>query len=217
MAIVIHSSAIVDHGAVLGDGTRVWHFAHVCSGARIGADCSLGQNVYVGNDVVIGHRVKVQNNVSIYDAVTLEDDVFCGPSMVFTNVYNPRAAVVRKHEYRPTLVARGATIGANATIVCGVTIGEFAFVGAGAVVNRDVAPFALVAGVPARQIGWVSRSGERLVLPLTGAGEARCPATGEVYVLRNDACMSASALAGPLTQARTNAPQNGPAVSPEQG
>ena len=217
MAIVIHSSAIVDHGAVLGDGTRVWHFAHVCSGARIGADCSLGQNVYVGNDVVIGHRVKVQNNVSIYDAVTLEDDVFCGPSMVFTNVYNPRAAVVRKHEYRPTLVARGATIGANATIVCGVTIGEFAFVGAGAVVNRDIAPFALVAGVPARQIGWVSRSGERLALPLTGAGEARCPATGEVYLLRNGACAGASPVPGHLTGARTNAPQNGPAVIPEQG
>lgn len=199
MAIVIHSSAIVDHGAALGDGTRVWHFAHVCAGARIGEDCSLGQNVYVGNDVVLGNQVKVQNNVSIYDAVTLEDEVFCGPSMVFTNVYNPRAAVMRKHEYRRTLVRRGATIGANATIVCGVTVGEYAFVAAGAVVNRDVPPFALVAGVPARQIGWISRFGERLTLPLPGAagqgkpdgsleGEARCPHTGDLYVLHDGAC-----------------------------
>ena len=190
MAIVIHSSAIVDHGAVLGDGTRVWHFAHVSAGARIGTDCSLGQNVYVGNDVLIGDGVKVQNNVSIYDAVTLEDDVFCGPSMVFTNVYNPRAAVVRKHEYQRTLVRRGASIGANATIVCGVTIGEFAFVAAGAVVNRDVPAYALVAGVPARRIGWISRHGERLALPLTGEGEARCPHTGDVYVLRDGICAS---------------------------
>ena len=193
MAIVIHSSAIVDHGAALGDGTRVWHFAHVCAGARVGEDCSLGQNVYVGNDVVLGNQVKVQNNVSIYDAVTLEDEVFCGPSMVFTNVYNPRAAVTRKHEYRRTLVRRGATIGANATIVCGVTIGEYAFVAAGAVINRDVPAFALVAGVPARQIGWISRFGERLDLPLPAAGdkveaEARCPHTGDLYVLHDGVC-----------------------------
>jgi UDP-2-acetamido-3-amino-2,3-dideoxy-glucuronate N-acetyltransferase len=185
----IHPSAIVDHGAVLGPGTRVWHFAHVCGGARIGAACSLGQNVFIGNDVHIGDRVKIQNNVSVYDAVTIEDEVFCGPSMVFTNVYNPRAALVRKDEYRRTLVRRGATIGANATIVCGVTLGEYAFIGAGAVVTRNVPAFALMAGVPARQIGWMSRFGERLPLCATGNGEAICPHTGDVYLLQDGVCM----------------------------
>jgi UDP-2-acetamido-3-amino-2,3-dideoxy-glucuronate N-acetyltransferase len=184
----IHSSAIVDAGAVLGPGTRVWHFSHVCAGARIGADCSLGQNVFVGNDVRIGDRVKIQNNVSVYDAVTLEDEVFCGPSMVFTNVYNPRAGVNRKSQYRPTLVKRGATIGANATIVCGATIGSHAFIGAGAVVKGDVPDFAMMAGVPARQIGWISRFGERLRLPLTGNGEAICAHTRDVYVLVDGVC-----------------------------
>ncbi|MET0208482.1 MAG: acyltransferase, partial [Burkholderiaceae bacterium] len=143
----------------------------------------------------------IQNNVSVYDAVTLEDDVFCGPSMVFTNVYNPRAAVPRKHEYRRTLVRRGATIGANATVVCGVTIGQYAFVAAGAVVNRDVAPHALVAGVPARQIGWISRTGDRLALPLTGNGEARCPHTGESYVLQDSACRAADSASDPTGSA----------------
>ncbi|MES2324796.1 MAG: acyltransferase [Pseudomonadota bacterium] len=185
---LIHSSAIVDHGASLGSGTRVWHFAHVCAGARIGAGCSLGQNVFVGNDVLVGDRVKIQNNVSVYDAVTIEDDVFCGPSMVFTNVYNPRSAVVRKEEYRRTLVRRGATVGANATIVCGVTIGEYAFIGAGAVVNRDVRPFALMTGVPARQTGWMSRFGERLPLGVNANGKATCPHTGDVYTVRNGDC-----------------------------
>ncbi|KQV95945.1 acyltransferase [Rhizobacter sp. Root1221] len=187
-AATIHPSAIVDDGATLGTGTRVWHFAHVCAGARIGDGCSLGQGTYVGNDVVIGHNVKIQNNVSVYDAVTLEDDVFCGPSMVFTNVFNPRAAVVRKNEYRRTLVRQGATLGANCTIVCGTTVGPYAFVGAGAVVSRDVPAFALVAGVPAKQIGWMSRHGERLALPLAGDGEAACPATGERYRLRDGQC-----------------------------
>ena len=183
MVAVIHPSAIVDDGAQLGDGTRVWHWVHVSAGARIGRGCSLGQGVYVGNDVHIGDNVKIQNNVSVYDAVTLEDDVFCGPSMVFTNVHNPRAAVVRKNEYRATLVKRGATLGANCTIVCGTTVGEHAFVGAGAVVSRDVPAYALVVGVPARRIGWMSRHGERLALPASGAGEAACPATGERYRL----------------------------------
>ena len=186
MAAEIHPSAIVDEGAQLGEGTRVWHFTHVSAGARIGEGCSLGQGVYVGNDVAIGDNVKIQNNVSVYDAVTLEDDVFCGPSMVFTNVHNPRSAVPRKSEYRRTLIKRGATLGANCTIVCGTTVGEHAFVGAGAVVSRDVPAYALVVGVPARRIGWMSRHGERLSLPVSGQGVAACPATGERYRLDGD-------------------------------
>lgn len=183
MAVTIHSTAIVDDGAQIGDGSRVWHFVHICGGARIGTGCSFGQNVFVGNDVTIGDNVKVQNNVSIYDAVCLEDDVFCGPSMVFTNVYNPRSSVERKAEYRKTLVRKGVTLGANCTVVCGVTIGEYAFVAAGAVINRDVKPYALMAGVPARQIGWMSQYGERLQLPLVGDGETFCPVTGRRYKL----------------------------------
>ncbi len=193
----VHPSAVVDDGAMLGPGTRVWHFSHVCGGARIGAGCSLGQNVFVGNDVVIGDRVKIQNNVSVYDAVTLEDEVFCGPSMVFTNVYNPRSGIVRKDQYRRTLVRRGASIGANATIVCGVTIGSYAFIGAGAVIKHDVPDFALMAGVPARQVGWISRFGERLPLPLAGNGEAVCPHTGESYVLVDGICSLVSAPSRP--------------------
>jgi len=186
MATTIHPSAIVDDGAVLGDGCRVWHFVHISAGARIGSGCSFGQNVFVGNDVRIGDNVKIQNNVSVYDAVTLEDDVFCGPSMVFTNVYNPRAAVARKNEYRRTRVQRGATLGANCTIVCGITIGRHAFIGAGAVVNRDVSDFALMLGVPARQAGWMSRFGERLPLPLRGEAEATCAHTGDRYRLSGE-------------------------------
>ena len=180
----IHDTAIVDEGAKIGDGTRVWHWVHICGGARIGVNCSFGQNCFVGNRVVIGNNVKVQNNVSVYDDVTLEDDVFCGPSMVFTNVYNPRSAVSRKDEYMPTDVKRGATLGANCTIICGTIIGEHAFVGAGAVINKDVPPYALMVGVPARQIGWMSQHGEQLDLPLTGNGETTCPVTGIPYTLR---------------------------------
>ena len=180
-----HETAIVDTGATIGANTRIWHWVHVSSGATIGEKCSLGQNVYVGNRVVIGNNVKIQNNVSVYDNVTLEDDVFCGPSMVFTNVYNPRSAVTRKDEYRDTVVKRGATLGANCTIVCGVTIGEYAFIGAGAVVNKDVKPYALMVGVPAKQIGWMSEFGEQLKLPLSGSGETRCDKTNSVYMLIN--------------------------------
>lgn len=181
----IHPSAIVDEGAQIGAGTRVWHWVHICADAKIGQNCSFGQNVFVGNKVVIGNNVKVQNNVSIYDTVTLEDDVFCGPSMVFTNVYNPRSAVERKSEYRSTLIKLGATLGANCTIVCGVTVGRYAFIGAGSVVNRDVKAHALMVGVPARQIGWMSQHGEQLQLPLDGDGQATCQATGTLYTLHD--------------------------------
>lgn len=182
--VFIHPTAIVDEGAQIGINTRIWHWAHVCSGAKIGRDCSFGQNVFVGNKVVIGNNVKVQNNVSVYDNVTLEDDVFCGPSMVFTNVYNPRSAVSRKDEYRNTLIKRGVTMGANCTIVCGVTIGEYAFIGAGAVVNKDVPSYALMVGVPAKQIGWMSQYGENLDLPLNGEARTTCVNTGQKYLLK---------------------------------
>ena len=188
MNYTAHPSAIVDAGAQIGDNCRIWHWVHISGGARIGSGCSLGQNVFVGNDVVIGNNVKIQNNVSVFDAVTLEDDVFCGPSMVFTNVFNPRSSVIRKDEYRRTLIRRGATLGANATVVCGVRVGEYAFVGAGAVVTADVPGYALVVGVPARQTGWMSRHGEKLDLPLRGKAQAACPSTGERYQLEDDVC-----------------------------
>jgi len=179
-----HDSAIVDDGAQIGEGSRVWHFVHVCGGAKIGQGVSLGQNVFVGNKVTIGDHCKIQNNVSVYDNVHLEEGVFCGPSMVFTNVYNPRSLIERKDQYRNTFVKKGATLGANCTVVCGVTIGEFAFVGAGAVINKDVPAYALMVGVPARQIGWMSEFGEQLDLPLTGQAQATCPHTGNIYVLQ---------------------------------
>lgn len=183
--VQIHDSAIVDDGARIGKGSRVWHFVHVCAGAHIGENVSLGQNVFVGNKVKIGDRCKIQNNVSVYDNVTLEEGVFCGPSMVFTNVYNPRALIERKDEYKDTLVKRGASLGANCTIICGVTIGEHAFVGAGAVVKSDVPDFALMVGVPAKQIGWMSAYGEKLDLPLSGDAQTTCPHTGDIYSLKN--------------------------------
>jgi UDP-2-acetamido-3-amino-2,3-dideoxy-glucuronate N-acetyltransferase len=184
MAHYQHPSAIVDDGAQIGEGSRVWHFVHVCGGARIGKGVSLGQNVFVGNKVVVGDHCKIQNNVSVYDNVTLEAGVFCGPSMVFTNVYNPRSLIERKDQYRDTLVKKGATLGANCTIVCGTTIGEYAFVGAGAVVNKNVPDYALVVGVPARQIGWMSEFGEQLQLPVSGNAETVCTHSGARYVLR---------------------------------
>jgi UDP-2-acetamido-3-amino-2,3-dideoxy-glucuronate N-acetyltransferase len=183
MSVSIHSTAIVETGSIIGDNTKIWHWVHVCPGARIGENCTIGQNVFVANKVFIGNNVKIQNNVSIYDNVILEDDVFCGPSMVFTNVINPRSSVERKTEYKNTFVKRGASLGANCTIICGITIGEYSFVGAGAVVTKDVKPFALVVGVPAKQIGWISRFGERIPLPITGNGIFKCKITNDTYLL----------------------------------
>jgi UDP-2-acetamido-3-amino-2,3-dideoxy-glucuronate N-acetyltransferase len=186
MDINIHESAIVDSGASIGDGTSIWHFVHICSGAVIGKKCSIGQNVFISNVVKIGNNVKIQNNVSIYDNVVIEDDVFCGPSMVFTNVINPRSFIERKNEYLNTIIKKGATLGANCTIVCGVTIGEYAFIAAGAVVNRNVPNFALVAGVPSKQIGWMSKYGKRIDLPLEGNGIYKCPFTDDIYELKDN-------------------------------
>jgi UDP-2-acetamido-3-amino-2,3-dideoxy-glucuronate N-acetyltransferase len=181
MPTFIHPSAYVDDGAQIGDGTKIWHFCHIMPKAVIGSNCSLGQNVFVADGVVIGNNNKIQNNVSLYTGVTCADDVFLGPSMVFTNVYNPRSAVNRKNEYLHTHVGRGVTIGANATIVCGHAIGAYAFIGAGAVVNTEVPPYALMVGVPARQIGWMSEHGERLVFDADGM--ATCPGSGLQYRL----------------------------------
>ena len=181
----VHETAIVDEGAQIGSGSRVWQWVHVCGGAKIGSGVSLGQNVFVGNKVVIGDKCKIQNNVSVYDNVYLEEGVFCGPSMVFTNVYNPRSLIERKDKYRDTFVKKGATLGANCTIVCGATIGEYAFIGAGAVVNKDVPPYALMVGVPARQIGWMSEYGEKLDLPVTGNTQTTCEYTGQKYQLKD--------------------------------
>jgi len=185
MSYQVHESAIVDAGAQIGEGSRVWHFVHVCGGAKIGKGVSLGQNVFVGNKVTIGDHCKIQNNVSVYDNVHLEEGVFCGPSMVFTNVYNPRSLIERKDQYLDTIVKKGATLGANCTIVCGVTIGEYAFIGAGAVVNKNVPAYALMVGVPAKQIGWMSEFGEQLDLPLTGNGQVKCQHTNTLYTLKD--------------------------------
>lgn len=182
----IHETAIIDVGAKLGAGCRIWHWTHVCAGAIIGNDVSLGQNVFIGNKVNIGNFCKIQNNVSVYDNVKLEEGVFCGPSMVFTNVYNPRSLINRKNEYRDTLVKKGASLGANCTIVCGVTIGEFSFIGAGALINKNVPPYALMVGVPAKQIGWISEYGEQLNLPLSGECTVVCKHSGEKYILKGN-------------------------------
>lgn len=189
MTVQIHPTAIIDEGAQIGNDSRIWHWTHVCSSAEIGQGVSLGQNVYVGNKVTIGDRCKIQNNVSVYDNVYLEEGVFCGPSMVFTNVYNPRALVERKDQYRDTLVKKGATLCANCTIVCGITIGEYAFVAAGAVVTKDVKPYALMVGVPAKQIGWMSQYGEQIPIPLLSEGEYVCPHTSQRYLFKNDLMM----------------------------
>ena len=188
--LTIHKTAIIDEGAQIGENSRIWHWVHVCGDATIGKGVSLGQNVFVGNKVTIGDKCKIQNNVSVYDNVTLEEGVFCGPSMVFTNVYNPRSLIERKNEYKNTLVKKGATLGANCTIVCGITIGEYAFIGAGAVINKDVKPYALMVGVPAKQIGWMSQYGEKLDLPLEGIAETVCPYTGQHYKLSKNQVMA---------------------------
>jgi len=192
MSSQFHETAIIDEGASIGDNTRIWHWVHVCGGAVIGRECTLGQNVYVGDRARIGNHVKIQNNVSVYDNVTLEDGVFCGPGMTFTNVRNPRSEIPRKNEYMHTLVRRGATLGANCTVLCGITIGEYAFVGAGSVVIRDVPDYALVVGNPARQSGWMSAYGVRLDMPLNGNASARCPESGEDYLLQDGVCMRRS-------------------------
>tara|TARA_E500000331_G_C17137762_1_gene661319 strand:- start:58 stop:639 length:582 start_codon:yes stop_codon:yes gene_type:complete len=182
----VHKTAIIDKGAKIGTGSRIWQWVHVSAGAQIGSDVSLGQNVFVGNKVIIGDKCKIQNNVSVYDNVYLEEGVFCGPSMVFTNVYNPRSLIERKDEYQNTFIKKGATLGANCTIVCGITVGKFAFVGAGAVVNKDVPDYALVVGVPSKQIGWMSEYGEKLDLPVLGNAEITCKYTGQQYQLKNN-------------------------------
>ena len=182
----IHKTAIIDEGAQIGSNSKVWHWTHISGGAKIGSEVTIGQNVFVGNNVFIGNKCKIQNNVSIYANVYLEDDVFCGPSMVFTNVYNPRSFIERKNEFRNTLIKRGATLGANCTIICGIIIGEFSFIGAGAVVNKNVKPYALMVGVPAKQIGWISEHGEKLDLPHFGNSEALCVSTGKKYKLKDN-------------------------------
>ena len=182
----VHETSFIDENVTVGEGTKIWHFSHILKNCKIGRDCSFGQNVVVGPNVIIGNMVKIQNNVSVYDGVTLEDGVFCGPSCVFTNVHNPRSEIERKHEYRKTLVKRGATLGANCTIVCGITIGKFAFIGAGAVISKDVTDYALIVGVPGKQIGWMSEYGEKLDLPLTGNAKTICKHTNQIYELKDN-------------------------------
>jgi len=183
-SVNIHPTAIVEEGAIIGANTKIWHWVHICKGAKIGKNCTFGQNVFIGNKVVIGNNVKVQNNVSIYDNIFLKDNVFCGPSMVFTNVYNPRSEISRKDAYLDTFVEKGVTFGANSTIICGNQIGQYAFIGAGTVITKNVKPFALIVGNPGIQIGWMSTYGERIKLPLEGEGRWLSPSTGEIYKLK---------------------------------
>ena len=184
--VFIHETSYVDEKVEIGENTKIWHFSHVLNNCKIGNNCSFGQNVVVGPNVNIGNKVKIQNNVSVYEGVTLEDNVFCGPSCVFTNVHNPRSEIIRKNEYKTTLVKKGATLGANCTIVCGVTIGRFAFIGAGAVISKDVPDYALMVGVPAKQIGWMSEYGEKLDLPLKGNEKTTCKHTNQKYQLKDN-------------------------------
>ena len=184
--VFVHDTSFIDENVTIGQGTKIWHFNHILKDCKIGKDCSFGQNVVVGPAVNIGNKVKIQNNVSVYEGVTLEDGVFCGPSCVFTNVNNPRSEILRKHEYRETLVKRGATLGANCTIVCGVSIGKFAFIGAGAVISKDVPDYALMIGVPGKQVGWMSEYGEKLDLPITGNAKTICKHTNQVYELKDN-------------------------------
>ena len=184
--VFVHDTSFIDKNVEIGQGTKIWHFNHILNNCKIGNDCSFGQNVVVGPNVTMGNKVKIQNNVSVYEGVTLEDGVFCGPSCVFTNVNNPRSEIVRKQEYRKTLVKKGATLGANCTIVCGVTLGKFAFIGAGAVVSKDVPDYALIVGVPGKQIGWMSEYGEKLDLPVTGDAKTLCKNTNQIYQLKNN-------------------------------
>ncbi len=180
-----HQTAIIDDGAIIGIGTKIWHWTHISSGAKIGSNCSIGQNVFIGSKAVIGNNVKIQNNVSIYDHVLIEDDVFCGPSMVFTNVINPRSEISRRSEYKNTLIKKGVTLGANSTIICGIEIGKYAFIGAGAVVSKSVKPYSLMIGVPAVHKGWISEYGEKIDLPLNGIGTWKCTKTNNIYYLEN--------------------------------
>ena len=184
--VFIHETSYIDDDVTIGIGTKIWHFSHVLNGCKIGKNCSFGQNVVVGPKVNVGNNVKIQNNVSVYEGVTLEDGVFCGPSCVFTNVNNPRSKIVRKNEFRKTLVQKGVTLGANCTIVCGVTLGKFSFIGAGAVISKDVPNYALMVGVPAKQMGWMSEYGEKLDLPLKGNAETICKHTNQKYQLKDD-------------------------------
>lgn len=184
--VFVHESSYIDDEVAIGEGTKIWHFSHILKNSNIGKDCSFGQNVVVGPNVVIGNKVKIQNNVSVYEGVTLEDGVFCGPSCVFTNVNNPRSEINRKNQFRKTIVKRGVTLGANCTIICGVTIGTFAFIGAGSVIKKNVLPYALMVGVPAKQIGWMSEYGEKLDLPIAGNAEAVCGRTNQKYQLKNN-------------------------------